>query len=415
MDDTGKLPDGSFVYRHKSEGQADPTPVLYRYVNNGPWNGSKCAPDTAGVWQSGVDSESYKLLTGYDIVAFNKLKRNGVLLPHTPFFQVTREGQASGQRDIHRDASHGCPTEAWCEPSGKDLFNLTAIDESRGWNPPTTYVDTLGAAYDASYYVQQAAASAYSQGMDVLTFLAELHQTVRLFEKFLERLLKIVGSPDGPYRAWLEYRYGWRQIWFDMNDINDAFLALQHKRERIEARAGHDFTTVTTKVEEFYKSSIDALVTLTITDTLVVGMRGAISADFRPSPFIFNPIMSAWELLRFSFIIDWVVNIGAVIASLSFVAFTDDYTASAGRKISLRRVVTSSVDWNNQGSNSGWTGTLSNSSSFLCEVSRRDPTSVPLQPLPKVRLDWKKIFDLIAILVGYTKGIKMTNRGPLIA
>jgi hypothetical protein len=255
-------------------------------------------------------------------------------------------------------------------------------------------IPTIG---NSDYYVQAAAAKIYSQGWDALTFGAELSKTVVMFRSFLTRWASLARS--GKLESlWLEGRYGWRPLVYDMKDINKAINNLNEGRKRYRDSVGSTTTKTWKQINTI--NAVYGVLTCTTTYTDTFGIRGSIVADIEPPRIQFNPITTAWELMKLSFVVDWVLNIGQFLESLSFLALQREYYAAAGFQVKRSYIQTS-----NFVPAVGCLGTWYTDSRGEATLTQRIPTSVSTIPLPKLRLGAFKVLDLVALfLQAVTRG-----------
>jgi hypothetical protein len=318
-----------------------------------------------------------------------------VLLPHTLFHQWDAYGEAYGGWDI---TNSNTGVHAWAEPNDKWIKPLDNV--SGKWNPDPGSLIEYVSGKDALPFVQAAAARAYSQGWDVLTFMLEFRKTLEMFKNLLNNLISILSrgktsvSLNTPTNKYLEGRYGWRQLIFDIQDINKAIESLNKERKRVSEKVG---ITIGEQNVNTYAYSIGdfGAFDIMVTDQIEIGLRGAISADFSPSNFQFNPIITGWEVIPFSFVVDWVLSVGQALSALSFVTVSSRYFASTGKFIRLTRKCQSSAPV----FGAGWGGSHYVDSSWTGTYTERIPTSVPLRPFPRLHLDGWKIMDLLALFM----------------
>jgi hypothetical protein len=184
-------------------------------------------------------------------------------------------------------------------------------------------------------------------------------------------------------------------LWFDIVDFQKAIKSLDEERKRFSQRVGYTDTSTNTTSVTFYEDTVQKFAG-TITDNWSVSVRGSVVADVEPPKFQFNPVLTGWEVIRFSFIIDWFIGVGTWLESLSFLAIQSQYVAAGGIKVSLVRDVTHQLSWKPP-----FTGNLSCDNSVSTAVyTVRTPQSLPLRPFANVNLDVPKVIDLMAIIGG---------------
>lgn len=325
-----------------------------------------------------VDVKNYTITKGVDTPHYFKLKRQGKLLPLTLFDQ--EESKYTGSMTWSLSHSGGY----W-----------QSCDWSPVWHtlPSIAELHAHGVVYDTDYSVQAAAAKIYESGWDALTFIAELRQTLAMFTNLAQRFIAKLRS--GKLEdIWLEGRYGWRTLYFDMVDVQDMLSNLDDERKRFRESCGMTFDEQRVHSQAYALGSAGDY-DVVWTDTWRVGLRGTVVADVDPPKVQFNPLTTAWEIVRFSFIVDWFLNVGQALAALSFLLISHEYYAAGGIQVALTR----ETSVGNFRANADWTGAISGSSTATYIWTHREPTSVSLFPLTSVRLDAYKIVDLLALIV----------------
>lgn len=353
-------------------------------------------------YASTSDSGETRWKEGFRVKDFNKRRAAGELLPHTPYKAYMASFDRYGEWR-QRNTSNNVVTHL-------DPFIGTGayptMDELKSYAPD-----------DLRIYLQAAASRINGQGHDSLTFLAEVRKVRAMFEKTLTRMVKLVNQAerrklvakaarlsrrDPLYftkllsQLWLEGRYGWRTLYFDIVDLDSAIREFDAKRTRFSERAGTSYSDTYTTVTPLSGSQYWEVTTV---DHVSISARGALTADIRPPRFKFNPVETAWELMPWSFVIDWLLDVGAALASASFLALQTDYSASTGYQLALdRRIDRFPVPFV-QG-HDDMTGTFAYSNVSVV-YKERNPASLSIIPQLTVNLDAWKVFDLLALfLVG---------------
>lgn len=262
--------------------------------------------------------------------------------------------------------------------------------------------------------VNQAVARARTATWDVLTDFAEAEKTIAMFVNAVNRV-KAVGiraavkavrrsrkkKVDEVVRdfgnLWLEYRYGWMPAIFSLQSAVEAF----NKRNPPPFEKGRSSTTLQHNLSKVWNGSETGTEwTRTQIVTVEQTVRGWAAAEMAfQSNFGFDPIRTAWEVTPFSFVVDWLVDIGSWIESWS--PFSPGRTL--GSCLSLKQTIelSTSVDWRAVDASSSfgsgaWSGTLA--------VRREEKyTRLPYQPsLPgwNPRLTTPRLLDAIALAMG---------------
>jgi hypothetical protein len=180
------------------------------------------------------------------------------------------------------------------------------------------------------------------QNVNYAQAFAEREQTARLFSDCVRRIAKTVrrykharpkdwlrvlrrgGAPEGRKvpQSWLELQYGWKPLMQDVHgacsDLNnrersqDAYHATVHGRTK-ERHHFADFAscsqTAASGVNLDVSLSFDCLVRLDYQlDSPVVATLNQWG--------ITNPVSLAWELVPYSFVVDWFVPVGDYLSCL---------------------------------------------------------------------------------------------------
>lgn len=256
---------------------------------------------------------------------------------------------------------------------------------------------------DTTRYVQAAAASIYSTKFDALTFLAEFHKTVSMFQNAVSQLARLAityrkakkGLVDPAQtlgNLYLEYRYGWRLLYYDMVDISETLADLAWKRERFSQRTGSNENSSTSTNYQYNGTAYQF--TVNMIEELKISLRGTVVADIEPPNFAFNPLTTSWELIPFSFIVDWFIGIGTWLETLSFMFLQTNHTSAGGINISLKRTMALT----NKTASAGYSIVIMEAQCVSEALLRmRNPQSVSNFPLVRVNLNVPKVFDLLAI------------------
>lgn len=348
---------------------------------------------SAGSWgNSGpINTEvSGKWTYGQCIPNYHKRKNAGELLPHTAFRQFEFAGKVTpGSYSI--SSTYG---------GGDTITNYSGGSYPYCGTWLVTEEDCLEHVdYDAPYiFVQGAAARIYSGGHDMLTFIAELGKTRKMFANIVRRVMKgdFPKKPDELFGVWLAGRYGVRTTLYDLIDLNEAVKNLDSDRTRFSERTGSTTTSYSEEVEDLGIGG--GTYQVLHKDEIKVSTRGSVVADMEPPTFQFNPVVTGWELLPFSFIADWIVHVGMWLEAMSFLLFAKDYQASGGQFVHFKR--TSSCVGFTPAVEAGVVHSGNVTVSAQCEAKYqwRQPMRVPLEPQVQADVDNLKIMDLISIM-----------------
>lgn len=350
--------------------------------------------DSSGVtvndeWAYRLRSYEHSGCTGWSTPGFHEKLKRGELLPYTPWEQWEARGNANGDYHVQYKSP---PTSGWYtvdipnNPFGSEGWVLGLGD----------FRDEIK-DLDFTYEVQRAASQLYGQGHDTLTFLAEITKTRDLLkDTFLKviRLLRTGKVPNwGVPGQWLEYRYGWRTLLYDIEDLTSAIQSLTETRKSkiLSNRAGRTFSFTRNSV--LYDSDSSGDWTATFEEFVRISIRGSVSAQFKPPTFSFNPFITGWELIPFSFVFDWFINVGQWLASMSFLTFAEQYSAAGGFKVDM----TKTWEIKDFVPKTDFSGTFTKRSLASGSYVKRIPSSVPTFPQLSIRLDVFKYFDLVTL------------------
>jgi hypothetical protein len=185
---------------------------------------------------------------------------------------------------------------------------------------------------------------------------------------------------------WLEMQYGWKPLLGDVHGAADALSKHPTDHWRVTAKAtrsrvdqyaydifpgsgsGFDACECRAKVERSVFARIDAIPNNAATIALA-------------SAGVTNPLLVAWELVPFSFVVDWFLPVGNYVESLdAMLGYTSGYYTSS---LLVR------ANWTDNG-RSGTVGIhkiFNNYSGYkkLIHLSRTAQAGVPLSKLPRFK------------------------------
>jgi hypothetical protein len=324
-----------------------------------------------------MTSADYTRIVGQDTPNYLVRKRKGELLPLTYFYKYRIVGEQFGSF-----------TATYLPMPLSYVWNTYATKILEDEELLIGYLDQI----DYTYYVQAAAARIYSRGWDGLTFIAELHKTAAMFQNITGRitgLLKKARFQD----LWLEGRYGWRTLIYDLQDLEKAVNNIDSGRLRYKESVGEDSDGETQ--DSSYEAGGGYPHTVKRIATYSFGVRGTAVADLEPPRVQINPVTTAWELTRFSFVLDWVVNVGQWLEAMSYVIISRNHFEAGGQYV---RVTTEIDVTNGRPLDSDYSGSCALHGGFTQEATRRIPVNVSKLPQIHVRLSLAKGVDLLALL-----------------
>lgn len=207
------------------------------------------------------------------------------------------------------------------------------------------WLESSGANLDA--LTTGAAAKLSKKYFDLGTALGESRETVRMFRSFLSQFIKIVSSmkpqhlielinsPSAIASRWLWYRYGLMPLIYSIRDFIKANNA---KSTKLKWYSEREFGTWSyNKEEEFVWDHGPFSLNCIYDIDVKIKAYGYAGSQVRPTLFRIAPLTTAWELLRFSFVVDWFVNVGSFLTSLEAAGEFPDLALSRNVKINYTK------------------------------------------------------------------------------
>lgn len=303
------------------------------------------------------------LLRGY-----RKALRSGLILPVNPASRV-------GLRISAQESSWGYDvmypvndtnTTMMHEVTYSGVSALAKMPQEVTPSAPTVGFDehNINVAYT------NALASAKTKGMDVATFAAEFNKTVGLVTGLSGRILNRAQALNnaltkrGAYRngnaanvfasSWLEYRYGWRLLGHDIEDIIDLInrinLGLGIRLRSKEKAFATDVVSRTVSQSDsmfFHNPAMGTsgwpstnVFTYSETHRAQLSVTVMIESVMRANVTI-DPFVTGYEVIPYSMILSWFTNIQEWITAVS--PFLDERIVAASRRIDIVREITYSV------------------------------------------------------------------------
>lgn len=334
-------------------------------------------------------------MDGFDIPNYTSRKRSNELLPITPFTYSEYGVEFSGGSRLMETSS----------TNNRIVDSDLNVESYDSWFIPeeSEIIASLPTQEEIEYLLNKAASKIYSQGHDSLTFIAELHKVVSMFTGLRERLIKLLMNPKfivhNASKAWLEYRYGWRTLFYDLIAISDAIDNLQSTRSRFSEKAGKDLsrTSVTSykrihsggKFNTFWQRQ----------ETIEGSARANVIADIHPPSFRFSAVNTAWELIPFSFIVDWFMDVGAYLEAQSTLALSTAHVASLGFELKTTRTTTCIKAESHGTSGSPSKISVEGGAQYMRIDRQRWPASASIPPKISIDLDIPKLIDLWALMI----------------
>jgi hypothetical protein len=373
----------SITLKSVAQCSAHPGTASHNYV--GTTNGQ-----TASSGQRSFD------MWGSDIPNFHVRKARGELLPFGTYLKDVVDYEASYDMIFGNsgDASQRYYTKAVIAKPAHIIPDMPGINSRN--------------------LVQRAAAGLRRDTFDATTFAGELFQTVNMFRNIPSKIVDIArgkryGGPFGfQYFVddYLESRYGWRTLRYDIEDVDRAIQRLANGkdlRKRNKSSATDSFTESSTESRNLSigikSSSGTGTASLGVMQCQVnisteVKAKGICIADYVKPVFSFSAAKTAWELTTLSFALDWVWNVGQALDAVQVVA------SSGGVESCISTLSRSTLEGTLGSQVSGTYPYISGTIVYRSVIERRtrNALAVPLTPQPQFNLDLWKGADLFGLL-----------------
>lgn len=257
-------------------------------------------------------------VTMTDIVMpnFKELLRSGELLPTNPMSRGFNQPPAYGfcQYLYSREAPNGF---------------FAGVNSGFGVAPSTAPVQ-LFTKDEVNGSKIRAVASCRSQGMDMLTTLAELHKTVAMvagLRNTLERVFSDIARAarkynKRPFRSmaefwdvfsslWLEGRFGWRILVYDLKSLYEH-LSETEESKLIVGRDKMETERQTTSKSK--QGDFEVVISTSYRDEVRTGYPGLVDLTV---PGFASSLNTAWDIIPFSLVLDWFFDVQATILAHS--------------------------------------------------------------------------------------------------
>jgi hypothetical protein len=347
---------------------------------------------TVNELQSYTDADYLETVDYVTVPHFHKRKAKGELLPLN---QYSRVSQTSNYISGNYSTQHKTDPDIRALFEGKpQITGLPWILNKEA--AISLYVENE----ELQFAVQKAAAKFYTSSFDALTFLAEFKQLIRMFSNLVPTLIGLVRrTPANQFGRKLadldlQFRYGWRTFYYELQELKQLLDGLNkpdRKLFKATAMSGASVPIDSSPQTIIWEGATWQCMTTT---SVTLSYKGLVYGTDIPPKLTFNPILTAWEVVRLSFVIDWFIAIGQWLAALQFATIHKDHTSAGGYSLSVVRETTCQAV-----SNANFNPTGSANFMSILDIKARVPMSVPKMPLVKLRLDSWKIIDLLALLL----------------
>lgn len=363
------------------------------------------------------------VMTDVEIPNFRKRLAAGETLPINPMSKTSLHNDGFSTFHVLRSG----PVEWNNSPSLPQWRRTWRYDAYYVRHTPRHITPTV--PWDAM--LMEARAKLAAGFMDVLTTVSEFHKTVELVVNFKHRVREAILRLLRDWRKdrrqkklsfrsvkhaledlssfWLEYRFGWRILWYD-------YLSIRKVIESITGdivKKSHRVTfPLPTREYETVLWPTGGLASCTRTDIHAGTARAGVfgSLDARQNLQL-DPITTAWELLPLSLVIDMFWNVGDVLAAIS--PFSNVQEESLWTSLDLHAFSIYKFEAREV---APWTIVRQEQFDYGLSESRtynRQPVQPgSMLPIPSINLSILKALDLGAIAVVLANGVlpRVLNR-----
>jgi hypothetical protein len=157
--------------------------------------------------------------------------------------------------------------------------------------------------------------------LDLGIALAEAGSTMRMIRSVSKvidfgRLSRIGGTRDLA-NGWLQWQYGWKPLVSDVfNAADEAIRVVLNKLERIKVRASIPYEAQQSTTRVILGRSVPVMVQVKGKVSCTIGVTYTVPT-FDPARWSsLNPVSLAWELIPYSFVVDWFYDIGGWLRAM---------------------------------------------------------------------------------------------------
>lgn len=302
----------------ESHGCKNSSTLKYEYQKSWNWNSDA---DTVSIEMDDVVTSNYRARIARGEVINNPMNKVTIVertpkpTPYYRHFMRYYDGRYTGAKHSGIASCDGRYFDPYWE--AKDF-------------PSTT--DTLNACVQQA--VTKAHANASSTELAALSTAAELKETVKSTEDILKRVLRIARAarklnlkalrnelkPKEIASRYMELRYAIRPLVCDVQSCVNAYQATKHfKHVRSTARGFAQLAPISFEESKEACDGPDVGFTMsrkyTRSADIRAGVLCSINTSFTSILGIDQPFEAIWEVIPFSFVLDWFWNIGATMAS----------------------------------------------------------------------------------------------------
>jgi hypothetical protein len=334
-----------------------PSPVQQHYVERRLYYDERIPSYHDHYW-NGVPSKVIQprtVLSSGVTPGYHELLAKGLLVPYTEHHVISEKVENTFSLAQGEYRYGGVCSTGHLLATGSANGQAIGGPSSVWGNFPTPSLDDFGPL------LTKALGEANTGALLILLELAESPKTVRLvadavsnFRKRKQKLLKLLRKKYKTKRTarqtanifadmWLEYRYGWRQLYFSSRDVATS-LDVMSQEQHFVINIGRAFSA---KVESgtVYSNISDSWINVQLLGqscTAELEQRAVVALQiFKALASLdFNLVGLGYELVPYSFVLDWFVNVGDVARAAWPVPHAERCAATSWKRIQKAKVHT---------------------------------------------------------------------------
>lgn len=201
-----------------------------------------------------------------------------------------------------------------------------------GREPDSLFSDSIATLPDP---YNKALAGIYDKlrgGIDLSVSLGESAQTIEMFKhvlnprKLADDILQYAKPNNAarnwrdlftiPANAWLEFTYGWRPLASDLQGAldNHLYKNLNYASSALRSSAKYDAPTNFTRPSSVFPGKTEKVQGSGLRGTRIqVKTKPTFASNDAAAWTSLNPVSIAWELMPYSFVVDWFYDIGSTL------------------------------------------------------------------------------------------------------
>jgi hypothetical protein len=300
---------------------------------------------------------------GVDIPSFHKVKAEAArecrIIPATEWYQEYLTATGRFDWDLNQVA----------RPCNRYYANYNGVaDDAMPAMVGVVLPDNSELLYD------EAVQALYTDGWDILTFGLQFRQSVESFVHLGKRIHRLwTGgklTPRDMGNTISEMAWSWRPLLYDIEDFAGLVTSLlEPKKDGCHVWRKNASLSTTDVVETsvpVYRSTWNSIVHTKWEYTF--SERVSIHSMIAPPRVLVDPLVSGWELIPFSFVLDKVVNVGAMLASIGGRVWHHDAAFAYGTQLNITCERTETY-----ASAGMFQGSYLSSETFFKQVTTRQP------------------------------------------